>query len=157
MTTRLLLVLSLTLGLAACATRTDPSADGPQAPETPQQARQQQPQPAPSSVPQLYTVYFNFDSAALNEDTQPIIKEAAANAKLVRPVRIEIAGYTGLEADARTDDRLAAQRFNTVEQALVAEGLDRSLFARKAIEDPIPLPATAVRRIEIRFISQAAP
>jgi outer membrane protein OmpA-like peptidoglycan-associated protein len=137
MTARLLLFLALSLFVAGCAT---------------------QPGGAPAeTIPDLYTVYFNFDSAALNDDTQPIIRQAAANAKRARPARIEIAGYTGQEADARTDDRLAAQRFATVEQALVAEGIDRTLLARTALVDPIPLPATAVRRIEIRFVGQAPP
>jgi outer membrane protein OmpA-like peptidoglycan-associated protein len=107
---------------------------------------------APAEVPQLYTVYFNFDSAALTEESLPIVRTAAANAKTVLPARIELAGYTGLEADARTDDRLANQRFAAVENALMAEGIDRGILARTPLVDPIPLPATAVRRIEIRFI-----
>ena len=43
----------------------------------------------------------------------------------------------------------------TVERALIAEGLDPAIIVRTPLVDPIPLPATAVRRIEIRFIGQA--
>ena len=131
MTVRMGLLLALTLLLAGCATR--------------------------GEIPQQYQVFFNFDSAELTEDTRTIVRQAAANAKLSMPARIILAGYTGLGADARTDDRLATQRFVVVEEALVAEGIDRAILSRSALVDPIPLPATAVRRIEIHFAAAPLP
>jgi outer membrane protein OmpA-like peptidoglycan-associated protein len=106
----------------------------------------------PAAIPEQYLVFFNFDSAALTDETRTVVRNAAANAKVVKPARIEIAGYTGQGADARTADQLATQRFVVVENALVAEGIDRTLLTRTSIVDPIPLPAQAVRRVEIRFI-----
>ena len=125
------LVLALALLLAGCATRQ-------------------------AELPQQYLVFFNFDSAALTDETRAVVREAAANAKIAKPARIEIAGYTGAGPDARTDDRLATQRFTVVEDALVAEGIDRAVLTRAALADPIPLPANAVRRVEIRFVGAPA-
>ena len=53
---------------------------------------------------------------------------------------------------ADLSDRLATQRFTVVEDALVAEGIERAMLTRAALVDPIPLPANAVRRVEIRFV-----
>ena len=110
----------------------------------------------PAEVPQQYLVFFNFDSAALTDDTRAVVREAAANAKIGKPTRIEIAGYTGAGPDARTDNQLATQRFAVVEDALVAEGIDRAVLTRARLVDPTPLPATAVRRVEIRFVGGPA-
>jgi outer membrane protein OmpA-like peptidoglycan-associated protein len=99
-----------------------------------------------------FIAFFNFDSVTLTPEARAVVHQAATAAKTLHPKRIELAGYTGREEEARTDDRVAAQRFTAIEDALVAEGLDRTLFARTAIVDPVPLPATAVRRIEIRLL-----
>jgi hypothetical protein len=99
-----------------------------------------------------FIAFFNFDSVQLSPEARAVVHEAADAAKARKPMRIELAGYTGREEDARTDDRVAAQRFMAVEEALVAEGIDRMLFRRAALVDPVPLPATAVRRIEIRLL-----
>ena len=103
-------------------------------------------------APQMFIAFFNYNSAAIAPDVQPVIREAAEAIKRSRPASVQVAGYTGNERDPRTDDDLAAQRFLNVENALVAEGVPRTLLTRVSLNDPIALPATAVRRIEIRLV-----
>ena len=106
--------------------------------------------------PQMFTLFFNYNSAAIAPEAQPVVREAAELIKRTRPASVQVAGYTGNEEVARTDDELAAQRFTNVENALVAEGVPRDLLARVSLNDPVPLPATAVRRIEIRLVPAQA-
>jgi outer membrane protein OmpA-like peptidoglycan-associated protein len=103
-------------------------------------------------APQQFIAFFNYNSAAIAPEVQPVIKEAAEAIKKAKPASVQVAGYTGNERDPRTNDDLAAQRFLNVENALVAEGVPRTLLTRVSLNDPIPLPATAVRRIEIRLV-----
>ena len=100
-----------------------------------------------------YIVFFAYNTAALTPESRNIVVQAAANAKAVKPVRIDLGGYIGQGPTSRTDGALTALRFDTVEGILAAEGIDRRLFARVPLMDEVPLPATAVRRIEIRLIA----
>jgi hypothetical protein len=111
-------------------------------------------EPAP---PPVYLVFFDFNSAALSAAAKEVVVTAAADAKRLHPARIEIAGFTGREENARTDNALAGQRFKVVEDTLAAEGVDRKLFARLQLMDDIPLPAVGVRRVEIRFVIVPTP
>lgn len=101
--------------------------------------------------PVAYIVFFTYDSGVLSADAHKVVDEAAAAAKASNPASIEIAGFSGKEPAPRADDELAAQRFLAVEDALVADGIDRALFARKTLVDTVVLPATALRRVEIRL------
>jgi outer membrane protein OmpA-like peptidoglycan-associated protein len=100
-----------------------------------------------------YIVFFAYDTAALTPEARNIVVQAAANAKAVKAVRIDLGGYVGQGPTARTDGALTARRFATVEDTLAAQGVDRRLFARVPLMDEVQLPATAVRRIEIRLIA----
>jgi len=107
-----------------------------------------------SSEARTYIVFFAYDSAALTPDARDIVLRAAAGAKAAQPARIELGGYIGQGPTARTDSALTARRFAAVEDTLAAEGIDRKLFAQMPLVDEIPLPATAVRRIEIHLIEK---
>jgi OOP family OmpA-OmpF porin len=109
----------------------------------------------PAQAPERYIVFFNFDSAELSADSRAVVREASEHARRTPAAPVELAGYTGREPDARTDDQLALQRFTAVENAMAADGVDRARLRRVALMDETPLPATAVRRIEIRFPEQA--
>jgi outer membrane protein OmpA-like peptidoglycan-associated protein len=106
----------------------------------------------PRETPDKFIAFFNFDSVMLSPEARAVVHQAAVAAKTMHAMHIELAGFTGREEEARTDDRVAAQRFAAIEEALVAEGVDRALLKRVALVDTVPLPATAVRRIEIRLM-----
>jgi outer membrane protein OmpA-like peptidoglycan-associated protein len=107
--------------------------------------------------PDRFIVFFNYDSSQLSPEARVVVTEAADAARRTAPAPIQLAGYTGREPNARTDDDLAAQRFRTVEEALVMAGVDRARLSRVGLPEEAQLPATAVRRIEIRFMPQPQP
>lgn len=122
------MVLVCILGLAACATTTT------------------------AELPRRYMVFFTYNSVELSPVALDVIEQAARNATVLQTAHIEISGYTGMEENARTRPGLAAQRYAAVENALVARGIDHAHLRRIALSDEFPLPAVAVRRIEIRFV-----
>lgn len=128
------LVLLCALAMSGCAT--DPNEAGN------------------SNEARNYIVFFPYDADTLTPDARDIVLRAAAMAKAMKPARIELGGYIGQGPTARTDSALTARRFAAVEDTLAAEGIDRRLFVQMPLVDEIPLPATAVRRIEIHLIEK---
>ena len=101
-----------------------------------------------------YIVFFAYNATALTPDAHEIVVKAATHAKAMKPARIELGGYLGQGPTARTDSALTQRRFAAVEDTMAAEGVDAKLFARVPIADEFPLPATAVRRVEIHLIER---
>ena len=105
--------------------------------------------------PANYVVFFRYDSAELNSAGRQIVDQAAAAAKAIPAAKIEIAGYLDSATAAPTSRRFSAPRFNAVEQALIADGIDPKLFVRAQLADTeSALPGTADRRIEIWLIGK---
>ena len=128
------LLLVGALALAACATEPPPA---PTAPE-----------------PNKYIVFFPASVTALTPPAREIVLKAAEHAKEMNPAYIQLAGYIGDGPTARTDKGLTERRYAAVEEVLAAQGLDRTLFLRVPLADLTPLPATAVRRVEIYLIER---
>ncbi len=102
-------------------------------------------------LPRTYIIFFAFDSAALDDVAQGVLAQAAQDSLQYQPMMIEIAGFSGEGPEARMSAELADQRFSTVEEALIAEGLDSSLIARSELMADPDLPDLAVHRIEIHL------
>jgi hypothetical protein len=102
-------------------------------------------------LPGTYIVFFAVDSAALDEVAEGVIAQAAQDGLRFQPSMIEIAGFSGEGPDGRVSAELAGQRFSTVEDALIDEGLDSSLIVRSGLTGEPDLPDIAIHRIEIRF------
>jgi outer membrane protein OmpA-like peptidoglycan-associated protein len=101
-----------------------------------------------------YVVFFGYESTTLTPTAREIVVQAATHAKSMKPARIDLGGYLGQGPTARTDSALTARRFAAVEEVLEAEGVDRTLFAHVPLVDEVPLPATAVRRVEIHLVEK---
>lgn len=125
---RLSLAALLLLGLAAC-----------QAPTT---------RPAPVTV-----VFFNEDSAALDENAQAIVTQAAGLAKERPGVPVRVRGFAANDAGTRRFNRaLAEARAQHVADHLVEAGVDRSrirIEPRGAIAATDPSFPTEARRVDI--------
>ncbi len=102
-------------------------------------------------LPRTYIIFFAFDSATLDDVAQGVIAQAAQDSLQYQPMMIEIAGFSGEGPEARMSAELADQRFSTVEEALIADGLDSSLIARSELMADPDLPDLAVHRIEIHL------
>ena len=121
------------LALAACET----TAPEPKAPE-----------------PNKYVVFFPPTATTLTAEAKEIVLKAGTHAKEMSPAYIQLAGYIGDGPTARTDKGLTERRYAAVEEVLAAQGLDPKLFLRVPLVDDTPLPATAVRRVEIYLIAR---
>ena len=113
------------------------------------------PQHTATSVPlppQTYLLFFHQWSPALTPEAKTIVDQASAKVKATQPSTVAVAGYTDSVGSAEENKRLAEGRVKTVQDAMIADGVDPKLFLT------IPLgPAddtagmTGDRRIEIRL------
>jgi len=111
--------------------------------------------PAPKpEEPSKYVVFFPPSATSLTPEGREIVAKAAAHAKEMNPAYVQLAGYIGDGPTARTDKGLTERRYAAVEEAMTAQGLDPKLYLRVPLVDEIPLPATAVRRVEIYLIAR---
>jgi outer membrane protein OmpA-like peptidoglycan-associated protein len=114
---------------------------------------------ATESVPTLpepnkYVVFFPAGATSLTPEAREIVLKAAGHAKEMNPAYVQLAGYIGNGPTARTDRGLTERRYAAVEEALTAQGIDPKVFLRVPLVDETPLPATAVRRVEIYLIGR---
>ena len=130
---RRLSLLLCVVALASCAT----APESPKAPE-----------------PNKYVVFFPPTVTSLTSEAREIVVKAAAHAKEINPAYVQLAGYIGDGPTARTDKGLTERRYAAVEEVLSAQGVDPKLYLRVPLADEVPLPATAVRRVEIYLIAR---
>ncbi len=101
-------------------------------------------------APRDYIVFFDYNTADLSDAAKMIVDNAAQASKSLKVGEIDIVGHDG---SSRTPDKLADARFVKVEDALAAGGVPRNLFKRSTLNDTVPLPDTALRRIEIHLVA----
>ncbi|HEY1288723.1 MAG TPA: hypothetical protein VGF58_10400 [Burkholderiales bacterium] len=112
------------------------------------------PESAKAPEPNKYVVFFPPTVTSLTPEAREIVVRAATHAKEMNPAYVQLAGYIGDGPTARTDKGLTERRYAAVEEALSAQGLDPKLYLRVPLADEVPLPATAVRRVEIYLIAR---
>lgn len=112
----------------------------------------QAPAPAPQAAPAPVTVvFFNADSAALDENAQAIVAQAAAMAKQRAGAPVRVRGFAAPDSGtAAFNKALASARAQQVADQLAASGIERS---RIRIESrgaaPFESFPTEARRVEI--------
>ncbi len=82
--------------------------------------------PATSGMPDLGAVHFDTDKATLTQDGQAMLQKAADYMKQNPNVHIRVEGYTDATGTDPHNIPLSQQRANTVEQFLVAAGINKS-------------------------------
>jgi outer membrane protein OmpA-like peptidoglycan-associated protein len=105
-------------------------------------------------APAVYMVFFTSSNTALTAESRAIVDGAAAAIRSAHPEAVNIA------AGIATGDnlKLAQARFETVRQALVADGVADAMIARTAIADAsLSVGATGDQRVEIRMVGKAQP
>lgn len=95
--------------------------------------------PAPTPAPMLepvpepepiiidkgpYSVYFGFDSSAINPEAAGIIESAASEAKKDEAITIEVSGHADRSGANQYNEALALKRAEMVKSALVREGIN---------------------------------
>ena len=95
----------------------------------------------------FFPVFFTANTAELSPDAQGIVRQAAANAKMLKASKIEVA--VPPDAAGRT---LREGRFTAIQNVLSAAGVNPNLLARSMLSaDAARLPGAA-DRAEIKLI-----
>jgi len=108
--------------------------------------------PTPGQPAQTVLLFFHPWSADLTPEAKVIVEEAAAKVKKTRPSTVAVAGYTYNDATPEENLRLATQRVKSVENELIADGVDPKLLLSLPLGAPDDsVGMTGDRRIEIRL------
>jgi outer membrane protein OmpA-like peptidoglycan-associated protein len=113
------------------------------------------PAPAPA---RSYLVFFDWNSADLNDRARQVVDEAAANATRVQVTRIDVSGNADRSGTPAYNMALSRRRAEAVAGELVSHGVPRQEITIQALGDTRPLVPTAAgvrepqnRRVEIVF------
>lgn len=117
------------------------------------------PKPMPEALPPLpapFIVYFAFDKSDLDAKAMAVIKEAAEARGTTKATKVMITGHTDLAGDKGYNVGLSLARVVAVGNALVKEGVARSLLVDSWLGEEKPRVSTADgqreaenRRVEI--------
>ncbi len=113
------------------------------------------PTPAPAPA-RTYLVFFDWDSADLNDRARQIIADAAAASTHVEVTRIEVNGHTDASGSAVHNQALSERRAQAVAAELVRDGVAENEIVTRGFGESQPLVPTAAgarepqnRRVEI--------
>jgi outer membrane protein OmpA-like peptidoglycan-associated protein len=107
---------------------------------------------APPRMPEMMLVFFHPWSADLTPEAKLVVDQAAAKIKTTGPSTVAVAGYAFNDAKPDENMRLAKQRVQTVQNLLVADGVDPKLLLSLPIGAPDDsMGMTGDRRTEIRL------
>jgi OmpA-OmpF porin, OOP family len=116
------------------------------------------PAPAPAAIVRSFQVFFDFDKSDIRSDAQPIIEEAAKNARQGGVSKITLTGHTDAAGTAAYNVKLSQRRADAVKAALVKMGFKAEdiVTVAKGKADQLVPTADGVRepknrRVEIVF------
>jgi OOP family OmpA-OmpF porin len=87
------------------------------------------PAPPPAPLAQSYTVYFDFDSAALTPAAREVVRQAAVGAARGGMTHITVTGHTDTVGSPQYNMRLSERRADAVRGELVAAGIPATEIA----------------------------
>ncbi|HTJ64048.1 MAG TPA: OmpA family protein [Alphaproteobacteria bacterium] len=106
----------------------------------------------PESTATKFILFFHPWSYQLTPEAQVIVNHAAEVVKETSPSTVAVAGYTDSDGSAADNWRLAKQRVASVQEAMIADGVDPKLFLSIPLGTPDDtVGMTGDRRIEIRL------
>jgi outer membrane protein OmpA-like peptidoglycan-associated protein len=110
------------------------------------------PHQSAQKMPDSFLVFFGPSSDDLTPEGKSIVDTAAAAIKASKPSTVTITGYAFNVGTPEANKKRAEGRIVTVQQALVADGVDPSLFLKIPVGAPDDSAGpTGDRRIEIRL------
>ena len=124
---------------------------------SPPSGNPQQMAAAPAGAgPRAFTVFFEFDKAAISADADRILVQAAESAKSGMFTRIRATGHTDTVGSARYNMALSIRRANAVRDVLVREGIPATQIvvvgrgeAQLLVPTPDRINEPRNRRVEI--------
>lgn len=114
------------------------------------------PAPMPAPAPGPFTVYFDFDRAALTPDARSELADVIEAAQRNGARSIDITGYTDLAGAEAYNQVLSERRANSVIEFLVESGVDAARIVGRGLGESNPVVQTEApeqrnRRVEIMF------
>lgn len=105
----------------------------------------------PAAEP-VRVVFFTADSDTLDAQASAVVVEAAAVARRLAPVRVNVLGYAGPVGGAAFNRALSEARAQHVADLLRQSGVPaNSVFVLGRGEVPFTMAPVESRRVEIRF------
>ena len=108
----------------------------------------------------IHGVRFDFDSAAIRPESEPVLKSLYEGLVSDRSARIGIEGHTSGEGDEAYNQKLSQRRAQSVVDDLVRRGLSRERLSASGIGESRPLAPnddetgrSLNRRVEIRCVA----
>ncbi|MGA7711493.1 MAG: OmpA family protein [Rhizomicrobium sp.] len=109
--------------------------------------------PSPVPATKTFVVFFDSASARLTPAAQADVDLAAATIKSTHPAHVSIAVYIKAATGDPANPRLADPRFDAVEAALVADGVDPHILVRRKLTDmEVHANPSGDRRAEIHLL-----
>lgn len=125
-------------------------------PEVSEPAPEPEPEPEPAMEPERFTVYFDFDRAAVRPGQLSKIDDAVEVAREDSGLSLSVTGHADRAGPADYNRELSLQRAQNVREALMANGISRTRISIAARGESEPAVATpdgvreqANRRVEI--------
>ncbi len=108
----------------------------------------------PAQVVSDYTLFFEFDSAAINPDGRKILEQVAHEIKKYKPREVTVAGYADKAGPQDYNAALSRKRSEAVSQALTTLGIDNRVIEKQAYGETRPAVKTpdGVRELRNRRV-----
>jgi outer membrane protein OmpA-like peptidoglycan-associated protein len=107
-------------------------------------------------APARFTLYFQFDSEELTEESRTLLGDVQQAVKLYPAPQVTVTGHTDTVGSAESNVELGLRRANVVRTHLIDAGLDATAIDVTSHGEATPLVATADevsepqnRRVEI--------
>jgi hypothetical protein len=109
--------------------------------------------------PGEYLVFFDLNSAALNEAGREVVSQAAASYRASGTAQVSVTGYTDLSGSPSYNQRLSERRADAVEVELVRQGVPASSITTiaRGQDDPLVPTADGVREARNRRVAIVIP
>lgn len=109
--------------------------------------------------PGEYLVFFDLNSAALNEAGREVVSQAAASYRASGTAQVSVTGYTDLSGSPAYNQRLSERRAEAVEVELVRQGVPASSITTiaRGQDDPLVPTADGVREARNRRVAIVIP
>lgn len=110
--------------------------------------------PAAATMPNLGDVHFATNEATLTPEGTATLTQAADYMKQNPQSRIRVEGYTDATGTDPHNNDLSVRRATTVEQFLVAQGIDKARLTGEGFgpQDPVASNATAAGKADNRRV-----
>lgn len=109
--------------------------------------------------PGEYLVFFDLNSAALNDAGREVVSQAAASYRASGTAQVSVTGYTDLSGSPSHNQRLSERRAEAVEVELVRQGVPASSITTiaRGQDDPLVPTADGVREARNRRVAIVIP